>query len=313
MLALEIAVSFYLVQASRNSDPAGKAMGQGLGYLGLTLGVVLTILLLTGFFTGIKSLVTGITLLACLTVAFLVLSQVKDTFDASLDGLLGKGFQSGSLVFPPGKPTSMARAIAAGDTIRIRTLAAEGLDLGQEGYEVKSYLHYAIQLAIDHGHSISSLRALLEAGADPNLRAPLVEPVTAYGKTGLEAMEMLLQKGADPNQRDIYRVPVLHHGVVPEKLKLLVAYRADINATSAYEPLAGYTPLMSLLDDEAWKSVLFLMEKGADTERRAEDGTTFREMMRRRRNAFNGSQIPIPPEFKQVEQRLGLGLDHPSQ
>jgi ankyrin repeat protein len=116
----------------------------------------------------------------------------------------------------------------------------------------------------------------LQAGADPNFNTPLVKAYESLGENSLQAIENVIRKGADPNAQDMYKQAILLTCTDVEKLKLLVAYGADINIKSTYWTSKGYTPVMSLMDKDAWESILFLLEKGADIDHQAEDGSTLK-------------------------------------
>jgi hypothetical protein len=305
-LIVELLISLYMLQASQNSDPAGKAMGQGLGQLGLLLAGTLTFLLIICFTAQLKWAVTTITYLASLPFVILVLFQTKDFIDRQLNGWQRQSFEQGTGLFPTGEPTKLAKAIAANDTAQIISLVSQGVNLNQAGVEVESYLHYAIQLACEYNHPLLPLHTLLQAGADPNFNTPLVKAYESLGENSLQAMKMLLEKGADPNAQDMYKQAILLTCTDVEKLKLLVAYGADINIKSTYWTSKGYTPVMSLMDKDAWESILFLLEKGADIDHQAEDGSTLKEMMRRRRYTYESSLTSIPPLFENLEEKIGI-------
>ncbi|WFU80754.1 ankyrin repeat domain-containing protein [Bradyrhizobium sp. CIAT3101] len=97
------------------------------------------------------------------------------------------------------------------------------------------------------------LRALLDAGCDPNARAPglrstlvaLAQDATGPGDqaTAIPCLELLLERGADPAQKDESGVTTLHefaNGLELEVVDRLLAAGAEVEAVDAN----GRTPLM---------------------------------------------------------------------
>lgn len=87
-------------------------------------------------------------------------------------------------------------------------------------------------------------RALLEAGADPNVKdGPGVTPLWWAHDTA--QMQVLLDAGADPNVRDKRGRTLLHHVCspgnhgLPEQVSVLIHAGADPNARADH----GWTPL----------------------------------------------------------------------
>lgn len=93
------------------------------------------------------------------------------------------------------------------------------------------------------------LKALLGAGAKPD--APWDNGITMLMEAGPEASEILLAHGADPNRRDIHGQTALHYVDKADKIRLLIAHGARINAISEPPPSEPYfkavTPLQRLL------------------------------------------------------------------
>jgi ankyrin repeat protein len=305
-LVLEVLCSLYLIISSYKSDPAGEAMGQGLGYIGLLMSIFLMVCLGISYSANIQWAVSTISILAALPILALVMYQVKDVVDKHATKMVDNKFEQGEGIFPKGTPTALAKAIAANDTGAMKTLISQGAQLNQSSNSGSTYLHYAIQLACKYGHALTPVYTLLQAGADPNLEAPLLEAFYASGEKSLQAMEYLLQYGADPNVEDMYQVPILHNGTDIAKLKMLVAYGANLNIESHYWTTKGYTPLMSFVNQESWEAMLFLIEHRADPNHQAADGSTLRSLMQKRRMIYESSASSIPTKFLVIEEKLGI-------
>ncbi|MFH1267695.1 MAG: ankyrin repeat domain-containing protein [Planctomycetota bacterium] len=130
----------------------------------------------------------------------------------------------------------------------------------------------------------AEVRALLDAGADPNLR------VTDDGLTPLMISEsaalvrLLLERGADPRQSDDTGATALHHALfVPEALEiipLLLDHGADVNAVakgrSSRTPLLAGRILMIESDDpgNGARILRMLAAAGADVNARDDLGYT---------------------------------------
>jgi ankyrin repeat protein len=98
----------------------------------------------------------------------------------------------------PGLP--LTQAARNGDTRSIHALAKQGADVNAaDGVNSWTPLEHAI-----HKHQVESVKALLDAGADPNLTDPRgVTPLmmaAGYGYTDI--VTILLKRGADMKLRD---------------------------------------------------------------------------------------------------------------
>jgi SMI1 / KNR4 family (SUKH-1) len=100
---------------------------------------------------------------------------------------------------------------------------------------------------VDDATYISMLDGLLAAGAAPD--APWDNGITMLMWGGLETSTQLLKHGASVHVRDVHGWTVLYRARTPEKLRLLVAHGADVNARAAPEAAIkpGYTPLQGAL------------------------------------------------------------------
>lgn len=123
---------------------------------------------------------------------------------------------------------------------------------------------------------LQMLEALLGAGADPDARWD--NGITMLGWGGSATAKILLAHGADPNIRDIHGTTPLHSARTGDKVRILVAGGADINALATLpegERGMNYTPLQaSLLSGklEGDSPIKALLELGADATLADADG-----------------------------------------
>jgi ankyrin repeat protein len=122
---------------------------------------------------------------------------------------------------------------------------------------------------------------LLDVGVDPNAIDDQVGHSALYNATYTDhvvAMKALLDRGADPNLRLNYRSPIdgreergvvaLMYALSADAAKTLIQAGADLNATDE----AGITPLMRAAHRANVEIVGLLLNKGADPCRSAKNG-----------------------------------------
>ena len=113
-----------------------------------------------------------------------------------------------------------------------------------------------------------ALGALLENGADPNLRDvqgdnAVILAVQAYAKDP-EILEWVLDAGGDPNTRRSNNNPIITNFLSAfnkKGAKLLIEYGADVDVRNR----SGDPIIMSYAGTQAWDNVWFLIEMGAST------------------------------------------------
>ena len=125
------------------------------------------------------------------------------------------------------------------------------------------------------------LRAMLEAGGNPNARDEFGRPMILmnwylgyYTNQARSRLELLLDRGADVNS------------AMPED-----------GSDSAGYPLLLYRTKMGLDDNLAYADALILLERGAALNRAAPDGMTFEKMLMDHQAHFKRTLKPSPVEF----------------
>jgi ankyrin repeat protein len=125
------------------------------------------------------------------------------------------------------------------------------------------------------------IRALIAAGADPNLRVGNVTPLGQALYHGAELTEVLLAAGADPNALDDAGRPVWWGALQTDRdpglplVHLLLEHGADLTLRDRESgPVAFAADL-----NRNWPVVLLLMERGAAWKGEARFGTTFESMV----------------------------------
>jgi len=142
-----------------------------------------------------------------------------------------------------------------------------------------------------HMNNLDGVRALLENGADPNVRTSRVMngqrlqmDSAMYWATRMQDtrfLELLLQHGGDPNQRTASGSPLVHEAFLTgnnwENVKLLIRHGADINMTE-YGP--GRSILKSYTGRGGFNYAYWLLQHGADPTLPRRDPRTSKEPIR---------------------------------
>jgi ankyrin repeat protein len=105
----------------------------------------------------------------------------------------------------------------------------------------------AVPGAISPADYRAMLEALLQAGADPD--APWDNGITMLMWGSLDSARLLLKHGARVDARDIHGRNAMHWAQSAEKIRLLAAHGADVNAlaTPKGPDDLAYTPLQAML------------------------------------------------------------------
>ncbi|MGX5722947.1 hypothetical protein [Shinella zoogloeoides] len=139
------------------------------------------------------------------------------------------------------------------DTLRIRLHRENGLKPGESDDSdylkiIANEVEKQVEAWIDRPSYLAMLEALLKAGAQPDARWDNATTMLMWADA--DDGEKLLRAGADVDARDSSGDSALHRARTPEKIRMLVAHGADVNAL-ATPPRGGdgwaSTPLQSSL------------------------------------------------------------------
>ncbi len=208
---------------------------------------------------------------------------------------------------------AVAQAIVKNDQDAIRAAAKALPDLQAAGRDGTTLLCFAVRQSWQHRQLVEAVKTLLSLGVDPNYTNGHRESFALANAVHSSApvLRAMLEAGGNPNVRNEYGWPIIfmHFELAYYKdeerarLDLLLDHGADINSTvpESESECAGYTLLlyrtkMGLDRSSAYADALHLLERGADPQRVAPDGMTFGKMLTEHRAHF-GRLKPTPVEF----------------
>ena len=210
---------------------------------------------------------------------------------------------------------AVAQGIAKNDQDAIRAAASAVPDLQAPGRDGTTLLYFAVTSSWQRPELVEAVRTLLALGADPNHANGDSQSLAmaAAGHASVAVLRAMLDAGGDPNTRDehdwpmILRIWYLGYYEAQEeraKLELLLERGADINSTAPERDIkdAGYTLLLYRMsdgpkEDAAYADALYLLQRGADPHRAGRDGKTFAKMLMQHREQFPRNKTP-PPHFQ---------------
>ena len=209
---------------------------------------------------------------------------------------------------------AVARAIVKNDQDAIRSAANALPDLQAPGANGATLLYFAVTQSWQRPELVEAVKTLLSLGANPNYTSGNRNSFAMANAVHASepVLRAMLEAGGNPNARNEFGEPMIlknwYLGYYPNqarsRFELLLKHGADINSAmpETASDSAGYTLLlyrtkMGLDDFLAYADALTLLKRGADPNRAGADGMTFGRMLRDHREHFERTLKPPPVEF----------------
>ena len=209
---------------------------------------------------------------------------------------------------------AVAQAVVKNDQDAIRAAAKALPDLQAPGRDGTTLLYFAVTQSWQRPELAEAVRTLLSLGADPNYTNGKRDSFAMANAVHASApvLRAMLEAGGNPNARDEFGRPMIlmnwYLGYYPDqarsRLDLLLDHGADVNSAMPEDgsDSSGYTLLlyrtkMGLDDKLAYTDSLALLERGADPNRAGADGMAFGKMLTEHRAHFGRTRKQPPTEF----------------
>jgi hypothetical protein len=210
---------------------------------------------------------------------------------------------------------AVAQGIVKNDPEAIRAAAKGVPDLQAPGKYGETLLNFAVRQSWQRPELVESVKTLLSLGADPNYRKGDRRSSFAMANavhSSAPVLRAMLEAGGNPNTRDEFGRPIIlmnwylgyYTNQARSRLELLLDHGADVNSAmpkdesdSAGYPLLLYRTAMGLKDNLAYADALLLLERGADPNHAGADGMTFGNMLMAHKAHFRQTLKPPPAEF----------------
>ena len=209
---------------------------------------------------------------------------------------------------------AVAQGIVKNDPDAIRAAAKGVPDLQAPGRDGATLLNFAVMQSWQRPESVDAIRTLLSLGADPNYTNGNRNSFAMANAVHASApvLRAMLEAGGNPNTRDEFERPVIlmnwylgyYQDQARSRLELLLDHGADVNSTmpkdrsdSSGYPLLLYRTAMGLDDNLAYSDALLLLERGADPARASANGMTVGKILADHRAHFQAAHKSGPTEF----------------
>jgi hypothetical protein len=207
----------------------------------------------------------------------------------------------------------VAQGIVKNDSEAIRAAAKNVPDLQASGRDGTTLLNFAVRRSWQRPESVEAIRTLLSLGADPKYTnaKPNSFAMANAVHSSTPVLRAMLEAGGNPNTRDEFGRPMIlmnwylayYKDQARSRLELLLDHGADVNSTmpndgsdSAGYPLLLYRTAMGFDDNLAYSDALLLLERGADPSHAGADGMTLGKMLADQRAHFQSTHKPAPSE-----------------
>ena len=175
---------------------------------------------------------------------------------------------------------AVAQAIVKNDQNAIRAAAKALPDLQAPGRDGATLLYFAVTQSWQRPELAEAVRTLLSLGADPSYTngKPNSFAMANAVHSSEPVLRAMLEAGGNPNARDEFGEPMIlmnwrlgyYPGQARSRLELLLDHGADVNSVmpetasdSAGYPLLLYRTKKGLDDSLAYADALTLLERGA--------------------------------------------------
>ena len=169
--------------------------------------------------------------------------------------------------FAEGPERVLEKAIKSGDIGAVK-LALPKAKINAKGVSQTTPLTLALNQLRDTKTGVEILRAVLDAGANPNVGGgtsilPLEAAISLTRTHGTEPMLMLLKVGAQPNQKSNLGEPAFFTAagasIAVAVVQALIDHGADVKLLNAQ----GYSAVYTAINTQNWPVALYLLENGA--------------------------------------------------
>jgi ankyrin repeat protein len=211
---------------------------------------------------------------------------------------------------------AVAQGVVKNDPDAIRAAAKAVPDLQAPGRDGATLLYFAVTQSWQRPELVESVRTLLSLGADPNYTNGKRDSFAMANAVHASApvLRAMLEAGGNPNTRDEFGQPMIlmnwylgyYQNQARSRLELLLDRGADVNSAMPEDRSdSGYTLLlyrtkMGLDDSLAYADSLLLLERGADANRAGADGMTFGKMLMDHWAHFQHALKTPPAEFAEL-------------